>query len=203
MIAYPVEVAIVDKNPLVVQGLKSLFADDGRFELVASASDGARLLDALSRLRLDIVITGWEMPVCNGRRLLEHLSERDISPRVIVYTGDPDPEIPRQAMRLGAAAFCAKSEPPERLMQIVDTVARGSMVFPFTDVGTLSDDPLSGLTPRESELLERLAEGLTNAEIAAAVGVSTNTVKFHLRNIYSKISVRNRAEAVALLMSRP
>lgn len=202
MIAYPVEVAIVDKSPLVVQGLKTLFADDGRFELVASASDGARLLDALSRLRLDIVISGWEMPVCNGRCLLERLSERDISPRVIVYTGDPDPDIPRQAMRLGAAAFCAKSEPPDRLMQIVDTVARGSMVFPFTDVRTLGDDPLSVLTPRESELLERLAEGLTNAEIAAVTGVSTNTVKFHLRNIYSKISVRNRAEAVALLMSR-
>ncbi len=202
MIAYPVEVAIVDKNPLVVQGVKSLFADDGRFELVASASDGARMLDALSRLRLDIVITGWQMPVCNGQCLLEHLSESDISPRVIVYTGDSDPEIPRQAMRLGAAAFCAKSEPPERLMQIVDSVARGSMVFPFTDVGTLGDDPLSGLTPRERELLERLAEGLTNAEIATEVGVSTNTVKFHLRNLYSKISVRNRAEAVALLMSR-
>lgn len=202
-VSYPIEVAVVDKSPLVIHGLKSLLADDGRFELVASASDGERLLDAVDRLHLDIVVTGWVMPYCDGRELIERLSARDTPPRVIVYTGDPDPAIPREAMRLGAAGFCAKSEAPGRLLQILETVARGSMVFPFTDVASLHADPLAGLTPRERQLLEQLAKGHTNSEIAEALGVTLNTVKFHLRNLYDKLDVRNRAEAVALLLSRP
>jgi len=84
---------------------------------------------------------------------------------------------------------------------VLDSVARGSMVFPFMDVRGLDDDPLSALTPRERELLGQLALGLTNNEIAKALGVSPNTVKFHLRNLYEKLDVRNRAEAVALHFS--
>lgn len=198
---YPIEVAVIDKSPLVVRGLQSLFAEDGRFELVASASDGERLLDALDRFRLDIVLSGWIMPYCDGRTFLERLREHERPPRVIVYTGDPDPSVPREAMRLGAAGFCAKNEPPERLLQVLDSVARGSMVFPFMDVRGLDDDPLAELTPRERELLGQLALGLTNNEIAKALGVSPNTVKFHLRNLYEKLDVRNRAEAVALHFS--
>ncbi len=104
-------------------------------------------------------------------------------------------------MRLGAAGFCAKNESAERLLQVLEAVARGSMVFPFMDVGDLHADPLAGLTPRERQLLGQLARGLTNNEIAEVLGVSTNTVKFHLRNLYDKLDVRNRAEAVALHFS--
>lgn len=200
-LSYPIEVAVIDKSPLVVRGLQSLFAEDGRFELVATASDGERLLDALDRFRLDVVITGWIMPYCNGRTFLERLRDHERPPRVIVYTGDPDPTVPREAMRLGAAGFCAKNEPPERLLQVLEAVAGGSMVFPFMDVRGLDADPLVNLTPRERELLGQLAQGRTNNEIAAALGVSPNTVKFHLRNLYEKLEVRNRAEAVALHFS--
>lgn len=197
----PIPVAVIDKNPIVVHGLRGLFSEDGRFQLVASASDGERLLDALDRLRFDIVLSGWVMPYCNGREFLTRLRGRQHAPKVVIYTGDPGEHVPREAMRLGAAGFCAKSEPPERLLSVLDQVAKGSMVFPFMDLGALNDDPLGPLTPRERELLGLLGGGRTNVEIGRDIGVSPNTIKFHLRNLYEKLSVRNRAEAVALLYS--
>ncbi len=198
---YPIHVAVVDKNPLVVRGLKSLFQEDGRFEMVVSASDGERFLDAIGQVRMDLVVASWVMPYCNGRELLLRLKRIKGAPRAVIYTGFNGPAAAREALRLGAAGFCAKSEPPERLLQILDAVARGSMVFPFMDVNALMADPLAELTPRERELLGKLAGGLTNGEIARELGVSTNTVKFHLRNLYAKLDVRNRAEAAALHVS--
>ena len=199
-VSYPVHVGVVDKNPLVVRGLRDLFDEDGRFDLVASAHDGARLIDGLEFLSLDIVVTGWVMPYCNGRELLTALSERENSPKVVVYTGEIGGNVAREAMELGAHAYFPKSEPPERLLNVLDSVARGAMVFPFMRQEN-EGGALGTLTQKESLLLEQLCLGLTNHELARALKVSPNTVKFHLRNIYSKLNVRNRAEAVALYYS--
>ena len=196
-ISYPVRVGVVDKNPLIVRGLRSLFDEDGRFDLVAAATDGARLLDGLEILSLDVVITGWVMPYCNGRELLEALSERKDSLKIIVYTGDLSDAVAKEAMDLGARAYFSKSEPPERLLHVLDSVVRGSMVFPFM-AKPREDSLLLQLTRKESLLLDKLSLGMTNQEMAEVLMVSPNTVKFHLRNIYSKLNVRNRAEAVAL-----
>ncbi len=200
-ITYPVDVAVVDKNPLVVRAIKSLFQEDGRFHMVASATDGERFLDAVGRVPFDVVISSWVMPYCSGRELLEKLRELQDAPRIIIYTGSTNPNVARDAMRLGAAGFCAKDEPPERLLQVLDAVVKGSMIFPFMDMSKLAADPLDSLTRREKELLGKLAIGLTNKELATELGVSTNTIKFHLRNLYSKLDVRNRAEAAALHVS--
>ncbi len=200
-ISYPVRVGVVDKNQLVVRGLRHLFDEDGRFDLVASAHDGARLMDGLDVLSLDIVITGWVMPFCDGKELLALLSTRKNRPKVVVYTGEIGNNVAREAMELGAHAYFPKTEPPERLLYVLDSVARGAMVFPFMrpegDVCVLGQ-----LTRKESLIFEKLCLGLTNHELAATFKVSPNTVKFHLRNIYSKLNVRNRAEAVALYYSQ-
>lgn len=200
-IAYPVRVGVVDKNQLVVRGLRSLFEEDGRFDLVASAPDGARLLDGLAMVPIDVVITGWIMPYCNGRELLEAIGKRENPPRVVVYTGYTDPHVAREAMELGASAFFSKSERPERLIHVLDNVMRGSMVFPFIDKQD-NESPFMQLTAREMAMLEKLCLGLTNQELALELDVSPNTVKFHLKNIYSKLGVRNRAEAVALYYNK-
>ena len=133
----PVEVAIVDKSPLVQSALKGLLAEDDRFRLAFVASDGERFLDALARLRCDVAVIGWVMPHRDGRGVLEALKDRPESPRVIVYTGHSEPTLPRRVMALGAAAFVSKQEPPERLLDAIEAVARGQMVFPFLDVRAL------------------------------------------------------------------
>ncbi|MCW8834819.1 MAG: response regulator transcription factor, partial [Rhodospirillales bacterium] len=109
----------------------------------------------------------------------------------------PEPGIPRQVMQLGGAGFCSKSEVPERLVEMLIAVNEGRMVFPFMDMRKGAADPLATLTVREHELLLSLVRGSTNAQIAGYLDISLNTVKFHLKNLYGKLEVSNRAQAVA------
>lgn len=193
-------IVIADKNPLVLDGLRMLFEADSRFGEMAYAAEVDGFMDLLERERFDVAVVGWAFAGTSGRQLLESLDDREHAPRVVVYTGDPDPTIPRTVMSLGGAAFCSKTEPTDRLLEIVAEVARGQMVFPFLDVRRLHDDRLSTLTERELALVAALAGGGSNKSLAAELSVSANTVKFHLRNAYSKLGARNRAQAVAIFL---
>lgn len=191
-------VVLADKNPMVLAGMRQLLESDGRFRVIATAADGERFLELARQHRFQIGIIGWEMPSHGGRAVLQTLRIQPRAPRVIVYTGSRDPEVPREVMALGGAGFCAKSEPPERLLTVVLEVASGRMSFPFVDVRRLGHDPLAALSHRERQLLDGLATGRTNARLASELGLSINTVKFHLKKLYEKLAVRNRAEAVAM-----
>ncbi|MDH3231768.1 MAG: response regulator transcription factor [Alphaproteobacteria bacterium] len=197
-----IDIAIADKSPIVQSGLRALFEKDERFRVVAVAADGERFMAAVDRLSFDIGIIGWEMPYLSGSAVLRDLRGREDAPRVIVYTGSQELDIPRQAMALGAAGFCHKSDPPERLVETVLSVAQGRMAFPYVDIRLLELNPLAGLTDREREILAALAEGMTNQQLANALKISLNTVKFHLKNLYGKLGVDNRAQAVAKYLGR-
>ena len=194
----PVEIAVADKNPVVLAGFKTLLARDSRFRLVVTASDGERFLAACGRLAFNVGVIGWEMPFMNGRDVLKALKTHAQAPRIVVYSGTRETDAPRDAMRLGAAGFVGKEEPFPRVLEVLLAVAAGQMVFPFIDVRALWTDPLALLTARERALLTELGSGKTNAELARALGVSTNTIKFHLRNLFDKLGVRSRAQAVQI-----
>lgn len=194
-----IDVVLADKSPLVLAGLSHMFDVDDRFTLLATAADGERFMEAVVRLSFDIGIIGWDMPYMEGRAVLKALrgEVQEPAPRIIVYTGNSAPGIPRQVMHMGGAGFCSKRESPERLIETVLAVSEGRMVFPFMDITGPGGDPFSSLTAREQELLAALAQGHTNAQIASELNISLNTVKFHLKNLYGKLNVRNRAQAVA------
>jgi two-component system nitrate/nitrite response regulator NarP len=97
----------------------------------------------------------------------------------------------------GAAGFCAKGDSTAQLMAAVSSVAAGQMVFPFLDVRELQSDPIQQLTKREKALLEALSRGMSNRQLAGEFEISENTVKFHLSNLYEKLSVTSRTQAVA------
>ncbi|HEY0837156.1 MAG TPA: response regulator transcription factor [Azospirillum sp.] len=196
-----IDVVVADKSPLVLRALARLFEDDERFNLLATASDGERFLEAVGRFPFRIGVIGWEMPFLDGRGVLARLKVRPGSPRIVVYTGSGDATAAQSAMLLGAAGFCHKSEPPERLLDVCATVAAGRMAFPFVDVGALGRNPMDGLTARERGLLEALSSGRTNAQLARELGISVHTVKFHLKNLYDKLGVGNRAQAVGLALT--
>ena len=197
----PISVVVADKSSLVRAGLQALLNEDERFELVGVAENGEQFLNLVDRQRFQVGIVGWVMPGIGGRGVLDRLRDRPDAPRVVIYTGDPSSDIPRQAMRLGGAGFCSKSEPPSQLLDSVVRIAKGQMIFPFVDVRGLHSCPLSSLTPRERELLAALSEGNSNAQLAARFEISVQTVKFHLKNVYEKLGIGNRAQAVALYVS--
>jgi two-component system nitrate/nitrite response regulator NarP len=196
-----IDVFVADKSPLVRMAMKTLLGGDARFNLIGTAEDGDLFLRALDTLTFRVGVIGWAMPYLDGAGVLERLRERpDPKPAMLVYTGDPSPDIPRRAMELGAAGFCHKAERPDRLLSAIETVARGHMTFPYTDFTRMEArpaSPLDTLTGRERELLACLAEGQSNARIAARFGISLHTVKFHLKNVFGKLGVSNRAGAAA------
>ena len=190
-------IVIADKNPMVRAGLNDLFASDPRFTVLAVLADGKDFMDTVGRLTFDIGIIGWDMPTVHGRNILRTLRELSVAPRVVVYTGNQSAEVPRQVIQLGGAGFCQKGEPPERIVETALMVAQGRMVFPFIDLSGRYVDPFGSLTARERDLLAAVSEGQTNTQLARNFRISLNTVKFHLKNLYGKLGVHNRAQAVA------
>ena len=100
-------------------------------------------------------------------------------------------------MGAGAAAFVSRSSPIETLIQTCLDVADGKMVFPFLDVRELRNDPINTLSRKEKVIIEALSEGLTNKQLSTRLEISANTVKFHISNIFDKLNVKNRAQAIA------
>ena len=195
-----VRVGIADKSPLVRAGLRHLFENDGRFDLVTVCNDGKSLLASLDDRPIDVAISGWIIEPSRGKYILDQFRGRPDAPRVIIYTGADDENIPVLAMAHGAAAFVSKREETDYLLNTVASVAAGHMIFPFVDVRRIHLNPLTTLTHREMEVLAAAATGQSTKEIAAAQGVSPNTVKFHLRNVYEKLGVSNRSQAIAIYL---
>ncbi|TCS64270.1 response regulator transcription factor [Varunaivibrio sulfuroxidans] len=192
-----IEVVVADKSPLMLHALTQLFGGDDRFSLVATAADGERFMEAVDRLCFDVGVIGWNMPYMTGQGVLQSIKNTECPPKIVVFTGNMVGDVPRQVMHLGGAGFCSKTERPEKLIDTVVAVSEGRMVFPFMDLSRPSNDPFASLTAREQELLCSVAQGRTNAQIAGDLDISLNTVKFHLKNLYGKLDVKNRAQAVA------
>jgi two-component system nitrate/nitrite response regulator NarP len=196
-----IEVAIVDQNPVVRSGLEALVERDGRFKVCGVYAAGGALIDALKAKPVEIAIVGWTLPDMTGGAVLARVRQEKWQTRVVIYTGERSSDVLRQAIKGGAWGFVSKSEDPQVLLEAVVSVARGRLSLPYVDIDLLNHDPLAGLTARERELLAALANGWTNLQIAARTGISRNTVKYHLKNLYDKLGVSNRAMAVALHVS--
>jgi two-component system nitrate/nitrite response regulator NarP len=196
-----IEVAIVDQNPVVRSGLEALVERDGRFKVCGVHAAGAALIDALKAKPVEIAIVGWTLPDMTGGAVLARVRQEKWQTRVVIYTGERSSDVLRQAIKGGAWGFVSKSEDPQVLLEAVVSVARGRLSLPYVDIDLLNHDPLAGLTARERELLAALANGWTNLQIAARTGISRNTVKYHLKNLYDKLGVSNRAMAVAMHVS--
>ena len=197
----PIEIALADSNPLMLSALSEFFDKDPRFSLVTTAGTAEGFLEAVLRVPVEVGVIDWTLPMLGGEKLIEVLRAQETSPKIVVYSHSEGQDIPRKAMGAGAAGFCSRSEPAERLLDIVAEVGAGRMVFPYLDVRELRSDPIHTLTKKERVLLTALAKGSTNKQLATELGISINTVKFHLRNLFEKLSLDNRAQAIAFYYS--
>lgn len=196
-----IEVVIADQNPVVRAGLEALVEKDGRFTVLGVYPTGAAVIAALAKKPVEIAIIGWSLPDIPGGDVLTRVRREKWPTRVIIYTGERGADVLRQSIKGGAWGFVSKTEEPQVLLEAVLSVARGRLSLPYVDIDLLNYDPLSELTAREKELLAALANGWTNLQIASRTGISRNTVKYHLKNLYDKLGVSNRAMAVALFLS--
>lgn len=192
-----IDLALAEGNPLVLSALSEVFEKDRRFSLVATSSTAEGLLGAVMRVPVKVAVIDWHIPQLGGQKLAEVLRDQEGAPRLVIYADDSAGTESLKALAAGAAGFVDRKSPVERLLETCVDVAAGKMVFPFIDVRGLQSDPIQQLTRREKALLEALANGLANKDLAREFDISTNTVKYHLSNLFEKLGVTSRTQAVA------
>ena len=197
-----VRVLLADDHALVTEGLRALIDRQPDMEVVQIVQDGQELLKLLEQaIAVDVAVIDVQMPV-NGLDALAEIRRRGFPVHVLILTAFADGESIQKALQHGAEGFALKTESPNQTIEAIRQVAQGRLVFPRAAQRWMlsSREPIGSapeLSQREVEVLEKLARGLPNAEIAAELTVSENTVRFHLKNIYEKLNVTNRTEAVA------
>jgi DNA-binding NarL/FixJ family response regulator len=196
-----VRVVLADDHALVLDGLRALLATAPDLEVVAVVRDGESALDAVRRHRADVLVMDLEMPRMTGLDCLRAIRAAALPIRVLILSGYGDPHTLRAAMDADADGYVLKTDSPHTTLAAIRQVAAGQLVFPraarrwFARGG--APDDRDAPTPREESVLALLAEGKSNAEIAELLGLSESTVKFHLRNLFTKLGVTNRTEASA------
>jgi DNA-binding NarL/FixJ family response regulator len=196
-----VDVAVADGSPLMLAALSEFFDRNRDFSLIATTATAEAFLDTVQRVPVDVAVIDWQLPKLGGEQVIRTLKSMGSAVKVVVYGALDAPDVVRRAMAAGAAGFCPRSNAPEELLEVVRGVARGQMLFPYFDMRELHRDPVNELTDRERALLVALSRGLSNKALAAEFGISVNTVKFHLKNLFDKLAIANRAEAIAFYYS--
>lgn len=200
-----IRVVLADDHALVLEGLRALLSAEPDLHVVATATDGERLLEAVRRFTPDVVAMDLQMPFMDGLTCLRHIRAENLPVRVLVISAFGDAQSLRAAVEGGADGFALKTDSPEMTLAAIRQVAAGHMVFPDAVrrwlIRTPADDP-NALTEREESVLALVAEGKSNTQIGMALSLSANTVKFHLKNLYSKLGVANRTEAAAKFHKR-
>ena len=199
-------VLIVDDHPVVRDGLRGMFAADPRFEVVGEAGDGAEAVAAAQRLRPDVILMDLRMPDADGVTAIEALAAHGNPARIVVLTTyDTDSDVV-PAIEAGATGFLLKDAGREELFRAVEAAARGETVLSPSVTARLMARARRPAQPaptrREIEVLELIAEGCTNREVARRLFISEATVKTHLLHVFEKLGVGDRTAAVATALSR-
>ena len=192
---------LVDDHPVVRAGLKAYLDLQDGFTVVAEAGSLAEARALTDSPSPDLVLLDVNLPDGNGLHLIEELHALATEPKVLILTSFLDDGAVREAMRRGAAGYVLKHEGPAALVDHVRAALRGEVPMDPRAVRALARprvDPLSGLTPREREVLDGIARGLSNQEIAAELGIAEPTVKTHAGNIFGKLGVESRTQAALI-----
>src|SRR5829696_10033649 len=197
-----IRIVVADDHPVVREGLVAMLHAEPEFEVVGEAASGAEAVSLVERLAPDVLLLDLEMPGLDGVGVLRRLRELGSRTRVIVFTVFDTDERIIGAVEAGASGYLLKGTPREELFAAVRTVASGgSLLAPVATSAVLrrvrgESRVTPALTPREQAVLEHLARGLGNKQIAAALGISERTVKFHVSSVFTKLQATNRTEAV-------
>ncbi|MFW0698968.1 response regulator [Pantoea sp. R13S299] len=194
---------IVDDHPLMRRGVRQLLALDPRLEVIAEANNGTEALAEARRQEPDIILLDLNMKGMSGLDTLKALRHEGISSRILVLTVSDTRSDIFAMVDAGADGYLLKDSEPEILLGHILQASRGERVFSegvasYLDNRQHSADPLRQLTERERDVLQEVARGLSNKEIAGILHISEETVKVHIRNLLRKLDVRSRVAATVM-----
>jgi two-component system NarL family response regulator len=212
-------VLLVDDHPLFVDGLKALLGTRG-FDVVGTAADGLEALEKARALKPDVVLMDIHMPRCDGLAATRAIKAEMPEVQVVMLTMSSDEESLFDAIKCGAGGYLLKTLPGAELVSLLESLSRGEAPLapglaarilkefarkptpgPPGPGGPISDD-VRTLTPRQSEVLALVGQGLTYKEVGAQLHLSERTIKYHMGEIVQHLHVTSRAEAVALARRR-
>jgi DNA-binding NarL/FixJ family response regulator len=199
-----IRIAVADDHPVVRDGLMAMLETQPDFEIVGSAGTGIDALTLVASTDPDVLLLDLEMPALDGVGVLRQLRADGARVRVIVFTVFDTDERIIAAVEGGAAGYLLKGAPRADVFAAVRTVAGGgSLLAPIAASavlrrvrGEITTQSGPRLTRREQDVLEHVARGLGNKQIAVRLGISERTVKFHVSSVFTKLGASNRAEAV-------
>jgi NarL family two-component system response regulator LiaR len=199
-----IRVLIADDHPVVRDGLRFLLDTEPGLELVGEAENGAVAVELARATRPDVILLDLVMPQMDGLEALAEIKKNDPQARVLIVTSFADDDKVFPAIKAGAQGYLLKESPPEMLVRAIRDVHRGeSSLHPTIArklIGELNRPPdlpptEEPLTAREVQVLQLIARGLTNQDIAAELVISEATVRFHVSNILGKLHLANRTQA--------
>jgi len=206
-----IKILIADDHPVVREGLFAMLSREGDFDVVGEAKDGMDAVNKTKELRPDIVLMDLRMPDMDGVEAMRQIKSEMPDVKFIILTTYSDDEYIFSGIEAGARAYLLKDAPREDLFKAIRAVYRGeSLIQPvvasklldrFSELsrGTTSGEGLSG---RELEVLQLMAKGAANKEISAQLSIAQSTVKTHIANIFQKLGVNDRTEAVTQALKK-
>ncbi len=206
-----IRVLVVDDYPLTRQGIRAVLERGGDIEVVGEAADGAQAVEQALLLRPDVVLMDWQMPNVDGLEGLRRLHARLPQTPVLILTMSKTEQAVGEALANGARGFLLKDADPAELLAAVRAAKRGESLLSTVIVDRLAslasgqnraNRDASELNEREREVLQLLAQGARNKEIATALFIAPKTVEYHLSNIFTKLDVTNRTEAARIAVER-
>ena len=212
-----IKVLIVDDHTLFRRGIASVLGMQNDLELVGEASDGFEAIEMVKQLSPEVVLMDLNMPRCSGLEAIQALQTEKPEVKVLVLTISEMEEDLFAAVKYGARGYLLKKSEPEELLHAITGIAQGGVIMSplmatklLTEFKDLSSgiekkpqrEEESELTPREDEVLQLVARGATNKEIADTLYISENTVKTHLQNIMEKLHLANRSQAAAYAIKK-
>lgn len=199
-----IRILIADDHAIVREGLRALIETEPQMELVAEAADGVEAVQKAGELRPDVILLDLMMPRKNGIAAISEIKQQDPKAHILVLTSFAEDALVFPAIKAGALGYLLKDSAPQELLKAIRSVYRGEASLHPTIarklVGELHHPPSlpptpEPLTEREAEVLNLVAQGLSNQEIAEVLNVSERTVRTHVSNILGKLHLANRTQA--------
>src|SRR4051812_16772761 len=190
-------VVIADDHRLMLDGIRKALEADGDFEIVGETQNGTQVLPLVAKTSPDLVLLDVRMPHMDGLACLDEMQKRFPHVKVVMLSASTSQDLVDGALRRGATAYISKNIDPSDLPSTLRQAIEGNVFSNATLIGGTESTGArtAGLTDRETAILNALARGRSNDEIAKELWVTQQTVKFHLTNIYRKLGVKNRTEA--------
>lgn len=212
LLTRPVRVILADDHPLIRQGLRTMLDASEGVEVLAEATNGQELIELTEKLRPDVVVVDIRMPEVDGLEAVRSIRRSHPEVKALMLTVHDEEAYVHEAIKAGASGYLLKTVSEEELVKGIHAVAAGkAMLHPsitrqlideFAEMSRSDPKPPQELSKREQDVLQLLAYGKSNKEIAKALGIGAQTVKTHVSHIFTKLGAADRTGAVALALRK-